>query len=58
MEKLKMYKVVFHQMLHNDPMASEKLKEGIQGFTKALETLEHLLANRLSGLQDMDYVHG
>jgi len=58
MEKLKMDKVVFHQMLHNDPMASEKLKEGIQGFTKALETLEHLLANRLSGLQGMDCVHG
>jgi len=58
MEKLKMDKDVFHQMHHNDPMASEKLKEGIQGFTKALETLEHLLANRLSGLQDMDCVHG
>jgi transaldolase len=31
-------------------MASEKLDEGIKGFTKALENLEQLLADRLSQL--------
>jgi transaldolase len=32
-------------------MASDKLSEGIQGFTKALETLEVLLAERLAKLE-------
>jgi transaldolase len=29
-------------------MANDKLKEGIEGFSKALEDLEKLLAKRLS----------
>jgi len=33
-----------------DRMASEKLDEGIRGFTKALEALEKLLADRLARL--------
>jgi transaldolase len=33
-----------------DAMASEKLTEGIQGFTKALELLEQLLIQRLTQL--------
>jgi len=32
-------------------MASEKLAEGIEGFTKALETLEALLSERLASLE-------
>jgi transaldolase len=32
-------------------MATEKLQEGIDGFAKALETLEELLANRLAELE-------
>ena len=32
-------------------MANEKLKEGIDGFTKALETLEDLLKSRLAVLE-------
>jgi transaldolase len=32
-------------------MASEKLSEGIEGFTKALETLEKLLEDRLAVLE-------
>jgi transaldolase len=32
-------------------MASEKLEEGIKGFTKALESLEQLLAKRLAQLE-------
>jgi transaldolase len=34
-----------------DRMAAEKLSEGIKGFSKALETLEGLLANRLAKLE-------
>jgi transaldolase len=33
-----------------DRMATEKLDEGIAGFTKALETLEALLAARLTSI--------
>ena len=33
-----------------DEMASDKLAEGIAGFSKALETLEGLLADRLGAL--------
>jgi transaldolase len=32
-------------------MATEKLSEGIDGFSKALESLEELLANRLAELE-------
>jgi len=31
-------------------MATDKLSEGISGFSKALETLEQLLADRLAAL--------
>jgi transaldolase len=31
-----------------DPMATDKLEEGIQGFTKAMISLEKLLGDRLS----------
>lgn len=47
-EKITMDKATFDQMHTADRMASEKLAEGIQGFTKALETLEELLAKRLA----------
>jgi len=50
-EKITMDKDTFDQMHAADKMASEKLSEGIQGFTKALETLEQLLASRLSRLE-------
>ncbi len=33
-----------------DRMAHDKLKEGIEGFSKALEELEQLLAKRLGEL--------
>jgi transaldolase len=33
-----------------DRMAHDKLKEGIEGFSKALEDLEKLLAKRLGEL--------
>jgi transaldolase len=49
-EKIPMDKASFDKMHAEDRMASEKLDEGIKGFTKALETLETLLADRLSRL--------
>ncbi len=46
-----MDKATFEAMHLADRMANEKLDEGIKGFTKALETLEALLADRLSRLE-------
>ena len=45
----------FRQMLAADPMATEKLDEGIRGFCKAIETLEAQLAHRLAELAHTDY---
>jgi len=50
-EKIAMDKETFDQMHAEDPMASEKLDEGIKGFSKALEELESLLAERLNNLE-------
>lgn len=47
-EKINVDKAKFDEMHAADRMASEKLEEGIAGFTKALETLEKLLADRLA----------
>jgi transaldolase len=41
----------FVRLMADDPMASEKLDEGIRGFTKAIETLEAQLAHRLAELE-------
>ena len=49
--KIPMDKATFDQMHAADRMASEKLSEGIQGFSKALEALEQLLTERLSQLE-------
>ena len=49
--KIAMDKATFDQMHSEDRMASEKLAEGIQGFTKALIALEKLLAERLARLE-------
>jgi transaldolase len=50
-EKISVGKDTFERMHAADRMASEKLAEGIDGFTKALETLEKLLAERLASLE-------
>ena len=42
----------FRAMHAEDKMASEKLAEGIQGFTKALENTEKLLSHRLLQLEE------
>jgi transaldolase len=49
-EKITMDKVTFEKMHAENRMAHDKLKEGIEGFSKALEDLEKLLAKRLSEL--------
>ncbi|MEM9506939.1 MAG: transaldolase [Cyanobacteria bacterium P01_E01_bin.35] len=51
MEKVSVDKATFDKMHDADRMASEKLAEGIQGFTKALVALEKLLAERLARLE-------
>jgi transaldolase len=49
-EKIAMDKATFDKMHTENRMAHDKLKEGIEGFSKALEDLEKLLAKRLSEL--------
>ena len=41
----------FDAMMEEDRMATDKLGEGIKGFSKAIETLEHQLAHRLAELE-------
>ena len=50
-EQIHIDQATFEQMHRADRMANEKLAEGIAGFTKALETLETLLATRLAALE-------
>ncbi|MFP5249650.1 MAG: transaldolase [Acidobacteriota bacterium] len=50
-ERIKMDKATFDAMHAQDRMASDKLKEGIDGFSAALVNLEHLLARRLAELE-------
>ncbi|MEY2984884.1 MAG: transaldolase, partial [Cyanobacteriota bacterium] len=58
-EKISMDKATFEEMHQKDAMASEKLAEGIAGFTKALEALEHLLGDRLKQLDGQAHIqHG
>jgi transaldolase len=49
-EKIAMDEDTFRSMHAGDRMATEKLEEGIKGFSKALETLEDLLSTRLTQL--------
>jgi transaldolase len=51
-EKLTIDKATFDKMHAADRMAHDKLKEGIEGFSKALEDLEQLLAKRLSEISE------
>lgn len=49
-ERIPMDQASFRKMHAEDPMAAEKLEEGISGFSKALEALEEFLAQRLEQL--------
>ncbi|HAC62315.1 MAG TPA: transaldolase [Cyanothece sp. UBA12306] len=55
-EKLSIDKATFDKMHQEDKMAYEKLDEGIKGFTKALESLEELLKERLARLEGEERV--
>ncbi|PSF38988.1 transaldolase [Aphanothece hegewaldii CCALA 016] len=50
-EKMSIDQATFEKMHADNPMATEKLAEGIKGFSKALESLETFLANRLTQLE-------
>jgi transaldolase len=50
-EKITVDKDRFDRMHAENRMATDKLSEGIEGFTKALVTLEDLLADRLAKLE-------
>ncbi len=50
-EQISIDKTSFAEMLDRDRMATEKLEEGIRGFSKAIETLEAQLAHRLAVLE-------
>ncbi|MEB3194672.1 MAG: transaldolase [Cyanobacteriota bacterium] len=49
--KIHVDKPMFDQLMEADRMATEKLDEGIRGFSKAIETLEVQLAHRLASLE-------
>ncbi len=49
-ERLPMDETKFRAMHQADRMASDKLDEGIQGFTKAMVSLEKLLGDRLDSI--------
>ncbi len=51
-KKIPMDKAAFEKMHAEDRMAHDKLKEGIEGFSKALEDLEKLLEKRLSEISE------
>ncbi len=48
--KMEMTEAVFRKMHEEDKMAKEKLEEGIQGFSKAIVTLEKALGERISAM--------
>ena len=50
-EKIHVDQPLFDTMMAADRMASEKLDEGIRGFSKAIEALEVQLAHRLASLE-------
>ncbi|WP_260703234.1 transaldolase [Edaphobacter flagellatus] len=51
-EKIVVDKATFDKMHAADRMAHDKLKEGIEGFSKALEDLEKTLAKRLAEISE------
>jgi len=51
-EKITVDKATFDKMHAADRMATDKLKEGIDGFSKALEELEKTLAKRLAEISE------
>ncbi len=54
LEKIEMNKEIFDKMHAEDRMANDKLKEGIEGFSKALEKLEGILQKRLAEMEQTE----
>ncbi|HEX5233994.1 MAG TPA: transaldolase [Silvibacterium sp.] len=50
-ERMHMDEATFEKMHAADRMAHDKLKEGIEGFSKSLETLEQVLAKRVAEIR-------
>jgi len=57
LEKIHIDKATFDKMHAADRMATDKLKEGIEGFSSALVKLEQLLAKRLAELEARETTH-
>jgi transaldolase len=53
-QKIPMDQAMFEKMHAADRMASDKLKEGIEGFSSALVKLETLLADRLVAMRESE----
>lgn len=51
-KKIPMDKATFDKMHAADRMATDKLKEGIEGFSKAIEGLEQLLAKHVAEMRE------
>jgi transaldolase len=51
-ERIPMDRETFARMHEQDRMAKDKLAEGIAGFSKALENLENMLAQRITELEE------
>jgi transaldolase len=51
-QKLTIDKATFDKMHAEDRMAHDKLKEGIEGFSKAIEDLEAMMTKRLSEISE------
>ncbi|MDE3197126.1 MAG: transaldolase [Acidobacteriota bacterium] len=52
-QRIPMDRATFDKMHAADRMASDKLKEGIEGFSKALVNLENMLAKRITELEEV-----
>jgi transaldolase len=57
LEKIVLNKQAFDRMHAEDRMATDKLKEGIEGFSAALVKLEGLLASRLAALEAREHAN-
>ena len=51
-QKIPIDKATFDKMHAADRMATDKLKEGIEGFSKAIVDLEVVLEKRLSAISE------
>ena len=56
-EELNVDEATFQRMHAEDRMATDKLGEGITGFSKAIVALERLLGDRLAELEGRECVH-